>query len=257
MSAKPRTSTRGHHPTPRATLDRALELVRLGLTLDAVADAIGYSSGTCISAWRKQYPPFAAELDAAKAEGRANKPSRQRSAQFLALVRAGSTQREALRQLGGLTPSAVARWKQSHEGFAAALTAAIHAGRMVRYGARWSQQKAAVLTWLERGQTVAEACQRAGCRTTTSDYWRTVDPHYASEYARLVGPTHRPRGRAKFLRLLGLVRGGETVWNAARTVRLGPCAPRGWRDRYPQMWAEVVQAYEDSGREPPRRRRAA
>lgn len=254
MSAKPRTSTRGHHPTPRATLDRALELVRQGWTMNAVADVIGYSSGSCISSWRKQYPWFAAELDAAKAEGLANKPSRQRSAQFLALVRAGLTQRAALRDLGGLTPSAVARWKQSHEGFAVALTAAIRAGRMVRYGSRWSQQKAAVLTWLERGQTVIEACRRAGCSTYESDYWRTVDAGYAADYARLVGPTHRPRGRAKFRRLLVLVREGETVWNASRAVRLGPCAPHRWRDRYPEMWAEVVKAYGDSGREPPRRR---
>lgn len=253
MTAKPRTSTRGHHPTPRATLDRALELVRLGLTLDAVADVIGYSSGTCISAWRKQYPPFAAELDAAKAEGLKHRLSRVRPARIVAAVRGGSTLRAALKA-EGITNSAVMRWRRDRPGFREELAAAMRAGWMIREGSPRARMQAAVLTWIERGLSVKQACERAGCTDSDVAYWKTQDASFAAEYARLIGPTHRPRGRVKFKRVLALVREGRTVWDAVVLAKVGRGAPLVWRARYPALWAEILRAYEDSGREPPRQR---
>lgn len=236
-------------------MERALELVRTGMTLDAVAAEIGYSSGTVISMWRKTYPWFAPALDAAKAEGLIRRPSRTRPARIVAAVRAGSTLRAALKA-EGLTNSAVMRWRRDRPGFREELSAAMRAGWMIRHGSRRARGQAAVLTWIERGLSVNQACRRAGCEPDDVAYWKTVDDAFAAEYSRLIGPTHRPRGRVKFKRVLALVQGGETVWAAAVLAKAGRGAPRTWRDRYPELWAQIVRAYEETGREPPRRRAA-
>lgn len=241
------------NPAQLSIMERALELVRTGMTLDAVAAEIGYSSGTVISGWRRSHPGFASALDAAKAEGLTLRPSHTRPVRILAAVRAGSTLRAALRA-EGLTNSAVMRWRRDRPGFREELAAAMRASWMIRHGSPRARAQATVLTWIERGLSVNQACRRAGCEPDDVAYWKSVDDAFAVEYSRLIGPTHRSRGRVKFKRVLELVRSGQTVWSAADQVKVGRGAPRTWRDRYPELWAEVVQAYEDTGREPPRRR---
>lgn len=251
--SRPRTSTRGSLPVPRETLDRALDLVRGGMTIAAAAEALGYSSRLTLSSWRQRYPWFAPALDAARAESKTHRRAATVSQKILARVRSGETQRAAA-TAEGVHYCTITRWRGQVPGFAEALTAAQRAGRRVRYGSVVARRKADVLTWVGRGKTTTAACRMAGCTDADVHRWRRSDPDFAAEFARAVGPTCRPRAYAKFKRMIVLVRDGETVWNAARKVKLGPHAPFRWRDDCPELWSEIVKAYEDSGREPPRRR---
>lgn len=250
----PRTSTRGSLPVPRETLDRALSLVRGGMTIAAAAEALGYSDRLTLSCWRRRYPWFAPALDAAKVESKRHRRAATVSVKILARVRSGETQRAAA-TAEGVHYCTVTGWRRKLPGFAEALTAAQEAGRRVRYGAI-ARRKADVLTWASMGKPTSVACRLAGCTDADVHRWRRTDPGFAAELARIVGPTRRPRAYAKFQRLLVLVRDGETVWNAARKVKLGPNSPFRWRDHYPDLWAEIVRAYVDTGRTPPQRRRA-
>lgn len=249
----PRTSTRGSHPVPRETLDRALALVRSGMTMAEAADALGYSSPLTLSTWRKRYPWFAPALVEARAEGMARRKGPRAALAVLRRVRAGETQRAAA-AAEGVAVATIGGWNRRIPGYRAALTAAMYAGR-VGQRSRVARRKADVLTWIGKGRSVVDACARAGCTDADVSRWRRSDPGFTADYDRLVGPTRHPRGRAKFHRLLERIRAGETVWHAAVAVRLGPSVPTLWRQNYPELWAEVVRAYVEAGRTPPQQRR--
>lgn len=249
----PRTHTRGMPPVPRAKLDRALAMVRAGASLREVAAALGYASQFTVSSWRKRYPWFAEAMDAAKAEGREARWIESGGPRVLARIRAGETQIAAM-AAEGLPPGAINHWSRRRPGFRAELVAAVQAGHMRRFGARWSRDKAAILTWMERGRSVVEACRMVGCNDADVWRWRQDDPGFAADYARLVGPTGRARGRHKFRRMIALIHGGATVWEACLQARIGTGPVGYWRDHYPDLWAEIVAAYEATGRTPPRRR---
>lgn len=252
---KARTMTKGAPPVPRERMDRALEMVRGGATLRAVARELGYSSEFTVSSWRKRYPWFADAMDEAKAEGRETRWIEAGGPRVLARIRAGETQRAAM-AAEGLHQGAINHWARRRPGFRVELAAAVQAGHMRRFGARWNRDKAAVLTWMERGRSVVEACRLVGCNDADVWRWRQDDPVFAADYARLVGPTGRTRGRHKFRKLIALIHAGATVWDAATLARIGMGPVGYWRDHFPELWAEIVAAYEATGRTPPRRRAA-
>ena len=249
----PRTSTSGAPPVPRETMDRVLDLVRQGYTLRSIALMIGYAHGETISSWRKLYPPFAAELDAAKAEGKAARRHPDAPERVLTRVRAGATIAQAA-EAERVSHGTVQRWARLDPSYRAELTQASASARAVRSSRRSARAKADVLTWIGKGKSANEACRLAGVTSATVSKWRSDDPGFDAEHARLVGPTRRPRGWVKFRRMLPLIRAGATVWNAARVVGLGPWPVYVWWEKQPAMWAEIVAAYEASGRTPPRRR---
>lgn len=250
---KPRTSTRGPAPVPKAVLYRALSMIRGGALLREVARELGYSCELTISTWRKRYPWFADAMDEAKAEGREARWLAGGGPRVLARVRSGESQRAAL-AAEGLPNGAISHWTRSRPGFRAQLDAAMQAGHMRRCGARWARDKVAVLAWMERGRSVVEACRLVGCSDADVWRWRQDDPAFAADYARLIGPTGRARGRHKFRKLIALIHAGATVWDAAMLARIGMGPVGYWRDHFPELWAEIVAAYEATGRTPPRRR---
>lgn len=249
--SKPRRCDRGRPPVPREILDRALDIVRAGGTIADAAEACACVS-TNVSAWRKMYPWFAPALDQAKAEGAEKRTAGRARRAVLSRVRRGENVKDAAAAEGYTVP-AVQGWRHRDPKFAADLDAAKAAGQAVRR-ARHDRAKAAVLTWIGKGKSANEACRLAGVTSATVSKWRSDDPGFDAEHARLVGPTRRPRGWVKFRRMLPLIRAGATVWNAARVVGLGPWPVYVWWEKQPAMWAEIVAAYEASGRTPPQRR---
>lgn len=248
--ARRRTSPRGARLVPRETIDRVLSLVRQGWTLAAVAEEMGYATSNSLSRWRTAYPDFAVELDRAKAEGASLSKRAARRERVLSRVRAGEMPGAAAKA-EGLCHEAPTRWARIDADFRVRYHAAKAAGERVRYGALLDRRKAALLTAIAAGRTVTEACRLTGEGTRNPRRWCKADPGFAAEYGRLVGETRYPAARRKLLRVVGRVRAGATVWQAAKAEGASVVTVLRWRDCYPAARAAILAAYADTGREPP------
>lgn len=242
---------RGLPPAPRERLELALAIIRAGGSIPEAAQACGVYP-TTVSGWRR-YPWFAAALDEAKGHARSLRGTPAAASRVVDRVRSGELIKHAVRA-EGYTLSALGHWRRSLPGFAAEFAAA-RADGTARRKSSTGRKKAEVLNSLIGGATLMQACRRAGTSDATVLRWRKADPLFAAECDRLMGPTKRPAGYRKFQKLLPLIRGGATVWNAARVVRLGPSPVRAWRIKFPTLWVQIEAAYADSGRPAPRVRR--